>query len=389
MEKNASYFIEKPNTDPLLKKVEEALNANSIDNSLILLNYIEKILDQNSSMGTIDLWNIIWTTHNLSFCYFEYSLIRLQRYYQSISYLEACIDSLNSKKKFSDFKYNLNFEIFIIQNELNLCAMLSHINKHEAALKHANYAYNHVIRIIETVCESIVNEVFYSTCEVFEGFSSVLSFLKFSKENFEFRSSLVMTQLDFVAIKNNLQMNFLLLSDIKDLTKIEYSISLTLFANILLLLLCSMYCISTENQRLSLYSKQKLYRSKYWIRKAESLSKILIPKSLVHKDIESKCNSLLSQDPLKVQQIIPQAKVCDSNRKKQSFIRSKNVIRKTEKNWKKMKKMQKNSKILKTEPDSYFEKTIGIMLTSSDLYGESEDSKSANIFDSFGNKIYI
>ena len=54
-----------------------------------------------------------------------------------------------------------------------------------------------------------------------------------------------------------------------------------------------------------------------------------------------------------------------------------------------MKKMQKNSKILKTEPDSYFEKTIGIMLTSSDLYGESEDSKSANIFDSFGNKIYI
>ena len=55
MEKNASYFIEKPNTDPLLKKVEEALNANSIDNSLILLNYIEKILDQDSSMGTIDL----------------------------------------------------------------------------------------------------------------------------------------------------------------------------------------------------------------------------------------------------------------------------------------------------------------------------------------------
>jgi hypothetical protein len=54
------------------------------------------------------------------------------------------------------------------------------------------------------------------------------------------------------------------------------------------------------------------------------------------------------------------------------------------------KSQKKLLEVLRTEPDTYFENSFGIMVTSSDLYGHTtEDLQYEDVFDSFGNKIYL
>ena len=293
------------------------------------------------------------------------------------------------KKKFHDIKNYLEFQLFMINIELNICALLSYISKHCQALKYAKKAYLHFTQLLENISVGINKRILHfneGDMIISEFFYAIYYYIFVPADKSKIYSAIDLDWLKTCSIHEVLMVNQISLDDIKEAFRFNQEISKNLIGKTLVLGICSMYCISTEEKLLSKFSQYIIFRCKFWILKAKNLAKRLIPHSCIMKSIINKYNSLINEterELLDVGDPLNHQKNTKNKRKSKSQIPECS---------KKRKKLRRNSsRPPSMESDSYFEKSFCIMITSSDLYGScsSEEIKPDFLFDSFGNKIFI
>lgn len=127
--------------------------------ALDLLKQAEKDLETLTAEGVkVDSDLVLCVLHNLAVCQQRYALRRFVRLEATASYLDACVFTLH--RKGFPLSQRLHREQYECKVRVQLCAMLSQLNRHESAQSHASEAVKLADRVIvETTraCREIVS----------------------------------------------------------------------------------------------------------------------------------------------------------------------------------------------------------------------------------------
>lgn len=310
------------------------IEQQDFENALEALYHSRDLLTASEEQGTtIDISFWVETFHNSALCYQRYFLIRLGRLEDCVSCLEECLYLLKDKTPWEvkchkhflntskDYLEKITKSKYKCKVNIQLCAILSQLDRHESALIHAKRAMEKAQRAV-VHCDEICTDhmslhkrlLMYSKAKMHNSqykllesphyiyFTNLVQFaspiiknlvkIMTHKEHIKKSQGLsnyVAEWLTGFQIGDMMIIDYLNFNELKTRTGIDDEISTDLLLEKICFLTISSYCIGTEIRMLSSqkFSKYVLNDAKQYYKNSKLFAEFLPINSLLFSHIHS------------------------------------------------------------------------------------------------------